>query len=208
MKEIVFDGCTEVLLQEIIDSSLEKDSDAETALQQLSEFQKVCEDQDLCPKGELIRGFMCRIFLRDAALRMRKKLASVEQDAAINSIIETTELFIENFGEETEAERAYIVVRNLVIVSENIAEQKKRQVLPIMSKQPVQMKSYHIEKEGLREFEEIAGVKWEKKLEKLLQAKLPTLTAKQECESRYKNLFFNVILRLIVLKEIEEGAQK
>ena len=41
MKDIVFDGCTEVLLQEIIDSSPEKDSDAETALQQLPEFQKV-----------------------------------------------------------------------------------------------------------------------------------------------------------------------
>ena len=155
----------------------------------------------------MIRSLMCRNFLRDAVQRMRKKLASVEQDGAINSIIETTESFLENIGEETEAERAYIVVRNLVIVSENIAEQTKRQLLPIIPKQPVQMKSYHIEKDGLHEFEEIAGVKREKKLERLLQANLPRITAKQECESRYRTLFFNVLLRLIVLKEMEEGVQ-
>ena len=207
MKDIVFDGCIEDLLRNIIDSSPEQDSDSEVTLQLLSDYQKVCEAQELCPKGELIRGLMCRNFLRDAAQRMRKKLASVEQDATINSIIEATEQYIESIGEETEAERAYIVVRNLVIISENIAEQTKRQVLPIIPKQPVQMKCYHIEKEGLREFEEIAGVKREKKLERLLQAKLPPLTAKQECESRYKNLFFNVLLRLIVIREMEEGAQ-
>lgn len=208
MKDIVFDGCTEVLLQDIIDSSSEKDSDVEAALQQLPDFQKLCENQELCPKGELIRGLMCRNYLRDAVQRMRKKLASVEQDGAINGIIETTEKFVETIGEETEAERAYIVVRNLVIVSENIAKQTKRQVLPVIPKQPVQMKSYHIEREGIREFEEIAGVKRDKKLERFLQAKLPPLTAKQECESRYKNLFFNVLLRLIVLREMEEGVQK
>ena len=208
MKDIVFDGCIEVLLQDIIDSSPEKDSDAGTALQQLPEFQKICENLELCPKGELIRGIMCRNYLREAVQRMRKKLASVEQDGAINGIIESTEQFIETIGEETEAERAYIVVRNLVIVSENIAQQTRRQVLPVICKQPVQMKSYHIVREGLREFEEIAGVKREKKLERFLQAKLPPLTPKQECESRYKNLFFNVLLRLIVLREMEEGVQK
>ena len=51
VKDIVFDGCTEVLLRDIIDSSPEKDSDMETAYRQLPEFQIVCENQELCPKG-------------------------------------------------------------------------------------------------------------------------------------------------------------
>ena len=206
MKNIVFDGCTEVLLQEVFDSSPERNSDAEKTLQLLSDFQTVCVEQGLCPKGEFIRGMMCRVFLRDAIQRMRKKLALVEQDATINSIIETSYQFIESMGEETEAERAYIVVRNLVIVAENIAQQTKHQLLPIIPKQPVQMKCYHIDKEGVREFEEIAGVKKEKKLERFPQAQLPPLMAKQDCEVRYRNLLFNVILRLIVIKETEVGT--
>jgi hypothetical protein len=38
----VFDGCTEVLLNQIIESSPEGCPEAESLLEQLSEFQKVC----------------------------------------------------------------------------------------------------------------------------------------------------------------------
>ena len=62
----MFDGCTEVLLNQIIESSPEGCPEAESLLEQLSEFQKVCIGTGLCPKGELIRGYMCRHFLRDA----------------------------------------------------------------------------------------------------------------------------------------------
>jgi hypothetical protein len=67
-----FDGCTEVLLNQIIESSPEGCPEAESLLEQLSEFQKVCIGTGLCPKGELIRGYMCRHFLRDAVQRMIK----------------------------------------------------------------------------------------------------------------------------------------
>ena len=66
----VFDGCTEVLLNQIIEFSPEGCPEAESLLEQLSEFQKVCIGTGLCPKGELIRGYMCRHFLRDAVQRM------------------------------------------------------------------------------------------------------------------------------------------
>ena len=121
----VFDGCTDVLLNKIMESSPEGCPEAVSLLEQLSDFQKVCIGTGLCPKGELIRGYMCRSFLRDAVQRMIKLLSTVKEDEAISSIIERTRQFIEEFGEETEAERAYIVVRNLVIISENIAKQTK-----------------------------------------------------------------------------------
>ena len=200
----VFDGCTEVLLNQIIESSPEGCPEAESLLEQLSEFQKVCIGTGLCPKGELIRSYMCRHFLRDAVQQMIKLLSTVKEDAAISSIVERTQQFIEEAGEETEAERAYIVVRNLVIVSENIAKQTKKQMIPIMTKQPVQMLHYHIDLVGFREFEGVTGFTWEKEMGKLLNPKLPPMSAKQNCENRYRHLFFNLLVRLISIKEMRK----
>lgn len=198
----VLDGCTEVLLSKIMESSPENCPEAERVLEQLSDFQKVCIKTGLCPKGELIRGYMCRSFLRDAVQRMIKLLSTVKEDAAISSIVERTQQFIEEVGEETEAERAYIVVRNLVIVSENIAKQTKKQMIPIMAKQPVQMVHYHIDLVGFREFENVTGFTWEKDMGKLLKPNLPPMSAKQNCENRYRHLFFNLLVRLISIKEM------
>ena len=206
MKDYIFGGCTEILLQEIIESSSDIDMDSDTLIQQLSAFQKVCLDIGLCQKGEFVRSLMCRDFLRDAVQRMRKKLLSIDADAAIGSIVETTEQFIEAYGDETEAERAYVVVRNLIIVAENIVKQAKKQKLPIIAKQPVQLLCYHIDPDGVREFEEITGFKREKEIEKLLKLKLPPMTAKQECETRYRNLFFNLAVWLITIKETKVEA--
>ncbi len=206
MDGFIFDSCTEMLLQEIIDSPSNTNLDAEKLKVQLADFQKQCLDLGLCPKGEFIRGQMCRDFLRDAVLRMRKRLALLHEDPAISNIVETTELFIETLGGETEAERAYIVVRNLIIVAGNIQKQMKKQMLPIISKQPVQLTCYHIDPEGIREFEEIAGFKRDKDIDRLLKLKLSPITAKQDCEARYRNLFFNVLIRLITMKETGEGG--
>ena len=161
-------------------------------------------DLGLCPKGEFIRSLMCRNFLRDAVQRMRKKLSLINADTEINNIVEKTDLFIESLGEETEAERAYIVVRNLIIIAENMVKQMKKQMLPIIAKQPVQLTSYHIDMEGIREFEEIAGFKREKDIDRILKLKLSPMTAKQDCELRYRNLFFNLLVRMITIKEIGE----
>ena len=210
MSGITFDGCTEIIFQAIVESSPAKYPDAEKTTHLLSAFQKACMDVDLCPKGEMVRGLMCRDFLRDAVLRMKKKKLSISADAPIGNIMEITEQFIENYGEESEAERAYIVVRNLIIIAENMAKQVKKQMLPTISKQPVQLTCYHIDLDGVREFEEIAGVKHEKEIEKLFKPKLTPLilspmTSKQECEVRYRNLFFNMVVKLITIKEIQEG---
>ena len=210
MNGIVFDGCTEIIFQTIIESSPSKYLDAEKTTHLLLAFQKECMDVDLCPKGEMVRGLMCRNFLRDAVQRMRKKMLSLSVDPPISNIMEITEQFIENYGEESEAERAYIVVRNLIIIAENIAKQVKKQVLPTISKQPVQLICYHIDLDGVREFEEIAGFKHEREIEKLFKQKLTPLilspmTAKQECEVRYRNLFFNMVVNMITIKEIQEG---
>ena len=202
--DILFDGCIENLLQDIIASSTEACPAAEQLVQQLPEFQKKCVDTDVCPKGELIRGLMCRNFLRGAVQRMRNKLSSINEDSAISNIVEKTSEFIETLGDETEAERAYIVARNLIIVAENIARQTKKRVLPIMGKQPVQMINYHIGLTGFQEFEEVTGFTWEKDMEKLLKPKLPPMTAKQNCETRYRHLFFNLLVRLITIKEMGE----
>lgn len=200
--DTLFDGCIENLLQDISKSSLEAHSDATVLLQQLPEFQKACVEIGLCPKGELIRGYMCRNFLRDAVQRMRKKLLSVNEDLTIGNIMETTTEFIENIGEETEAERAYIVVRNLIIIAENITKQTKKQMIPIKGKQPVQMVHYHIDLSGIREFEEVTGFSWQKEMGKLLKPKLPPMTPRQNCETRYRHLFFNLLVRLIEIREM------
>ena len=200
--DTLFDGCIENLLQNISKSSLEAHSDATVLLQQLPEFQKACVEIGLCPKGELIRGYMCRNFLRDAVQRMRKKLLSVNEDLTIGNIMETTTEFIENIGEETEAERAYIVVRNLIIIAENITKQTKKQMIPIKGKQPVKMVHYHIDLSGIREFEEVTGFSWQKEMGKLLKPKLPPMTPRQNCETRYRHLFFNLLVRLIEIREM------
>ena len=199
--DYVFDGCTEILLNQIIESSPNGCPEAEILIQQLSEFQNVCLNMGLCPKGELIRSFMCRHFLRDAMQRMAKVLSSVNEDEAIGSIMERTRQFIDSVGEETEAERAYVVVRNLIIIAENIVKQTKKQLLPTVSKQPVRMICYHIDLEGVKEFERITGFSWQKETEGLLKPKLPPMTPKQNCEQRYRHLFFNVLVRLVMNRE-------
>ena len=207
--DYIFDGCSEIIMQEIIESAPNTNLDVEKLKLQLSDFQKECVNLGLCPKGEFIRGLMCRSFLRDAVQRMKKRISLIHADAAITNIIETTELFIESLGEETEAERAYIVFRNLIIIAGNIEKQTKKQKLPFISKQPVQLICYHINSKGIREFEEIAGFKREKEIDRILKIKLSPITAKQECEAKYRNLFFNLLVRLVTIKEIgEEGKSK
>ena len=102
MDGFIFDSCTEMLLKEIMESSSNTNLDAERLKVQLSDFQKQCLDLGFCPKGEFIRGQMCRDFLRDAVLRMRKRLTLIHGDPAISNIVETTDLFIEALGGETE----------------------------------------------------------------------------------------------------------
>ena len=64
------------------------------------------------------------------------------------------------------------------------------------------MLHYHIDLVGFREFENVTGFTWEKDMGKLLKPNLPPMSAKQNCENRYRHLFFNLLVRLISIKEM------
>ena len=155
-----------------------------------------------------MRGYMCREFLRDAVKRMNGKLASVNEDESIQMIMKQTREYIESLGEHTEAERAYVVARNLIIIAGNIEQQKKRGIKPGFSKQPVQLRQYHIGNHGIKEFAEIIGITIEKELKKCLNPKLPPMTAKQYCETRYRHMFFNTVIKAISEKEMIGGKEE
>ena len=202
--DVFFDGCTEVLLKEIMASSPEVNAQGEELLKQLPEFRKECV-KDVCPAGELIRGWACRSFLRDAWKKMNDKLKSIDEDALTRIVMKRTEEYIESLGEETEAERAYIVVRNLIVIAENIAKQMQKQKLPNLKKQPLQMIHYHIDLKGLKEFEGITGFTWEKNIQNLLKLKTGPVMA--SCENRYRHMFYNLLVRLVTIRETEEGGK-
>ena len=203
--DVFFDGCTEMLLAEIKNSSPETSVDVEAMLQQLPAFRNECLKAGLCPKGEFIRGWACRDFLRDAWKHMHDKLKSIDEDALTRVVMKRTAEYIESLGEETEAERAYVVIRNLIVIAENIAKQTQKQKLPNLKKQPIQMMHYHIDLKGLKEFEEITGFSWERNMQNLLKLKMGPVMA--SCENRYRHMFFNLLVRLVTIREMEEGGK-
>ena len=200
--EIYFDDCTEHLLKEYEALKPEEREQAQKLFEELQSFKKDCLKTGVCPEGELIRGYICRQFLRDAVKRMWSKLSDFNNNDTIKSFLYETEKFIETVDEEKEHIKAYIVVRNLTVIAENIASQEKKGVLPVVPKQSIFFRNCHITKKGLDELCVILAFKRGKDFSKLLSGKgLPPMIPRQYNEIRYRHLFFNVLSGLIEVKE-------
>ena len=194
--EIKYDGCTEYLLDEL--RALKPDD--QVTIKVLTDFlpalREDCLKGNVCPAGELARGYMCRQFLRDAVRRMEDRLGTIDEDQAVKTVMQQSKDFIEHMGDETEAERAYIVVRNLVIISENIAQLPNRPVkIPGIVNDPMKLQISSITQKGIDAFVKIASFVREKDLAKLAQRK-------GNGKDKYRPLFFNVIMDLIECREM------
>ncbi len=202
--DVYFDGCLEELLKEIIERSPKDVEGAEALLQALPAFREECMRAGGCPLGEFKRSSVCRHYLRDAAKRMEDRLKAFDEDAAIRRIMDETRGYIEHIGDETEAERAYIVIRNLTIIAENIAiRERKKKSNPLDNpKDSVRLIHYRIEDKGIREFAKIAGFTIEPLNEELPKLKLsPMTSAREACKTRYRHIFFNTAVRAIECRE-------
>ncbi len=207
--QVYFDGCTEVLLQELRKLKPADRMKIDSLYESLAEFKNECIKNALCPSGEMIRGYMCRSFLRDAARRrMKDKLKDLNEDATIKNVLKDTYNLIEVLDEKTEAERAYIVARNLVIISQNIAEQQKKGALPIITEKPsLHIKTCKITKKGIDSFAAIMGFSIENDPSKLTHiSNLPPMSAKTYCYTKYRHIFFNLVTYMINEKEVKHNV--
>ena len=205
--EVLFDGCTEVLLEGLIKQDTNKNQEITKVCEALPSLKQKCLREDVCPEGEMKRAFMCRQFLREAMKQLSGKLNAINEDAMIKQIVQSTRAFIESTGDETEAERASVVVRNLLILCENIAqmEQPKGLQLP-MGKQPkLHLETGSITKNGIAVFENITGLKIYKRIDRVLaspKTPIPIVSQKQSAETKYRSVFFNVAVMSVLRKEI------
>lgn len=200
--EVYFDDCTEHLLKEYEALKPEEKDKTQKLYEELKSFKEDCIKTGICPEGELIRGYICREFLRDAVKRMRSKLSGFNNNNTINKFLAETERFIETVNEETECQKAYIVVRNLTVIAETIANQEKKGVLPLGPKQTIIFNDFHVTKKGVEELAEILAFKRGKDFSKLLSGKgLPPMIPKQYNEIRYRHLFFNTLSAIVEVKE-------
>lgn len=98
----------------------------------LREFKKLIS-ADICPRGELERSYMCRQYLREATAKVEKKVkdSGMKLNSSTIDIFEQTYAFIESLGECSEVERVLIVLRNLLIIMENLTILQDGKRLPV-----------------------------------------------------------------------------
>ena len=205
--EVYFDDCTEHLLKEYEALKPEEKDKTQKLYEELKSFKEDCIKTGICPEGELIRGYICRQFQRDAVKRMKGRLTSLNEDNTIKRIVRQTNVGIETIGKKSEAERAYVTLRNLLIIAENIAEQEKKRAIPTLQKQPLALDSCTITAKGVKSFASIMGFTVEKDIQKLLKpAGLKPVLPGQACEIKYRHLFFNLLTNLILAKEVKEDV--
>lgn len=205
--EVYFDDCTEHLLKEYEALKSEEKDKTQMLYEELKSFKEDCIKTGICPEGELIRGYICRQFQRDAVKRMKGHLAALDEDDAIKEIVTQTGANIETVGELTEAERAYVTMRNLLFIAENIPQQEKKVALPTRHKQTIKLENCTISPKGVKVFSEIMDFTVEKESQRFLKlAGLKLLLPSQMCETKYRHLFFNLLTNLILAKEVQTNG--
>ena len=206
--DVYFDGCLEELLKEIKEHSPKDAEGAEALLQALPAFREECMRAGGCPLGEFKRSSVCRDYLRDAAKRMEDRLKAFDEDAAIRRIMDETRGYIEHIGDETEVDRAYIVMRNLLIIAENIsARERRKKANPLDNpRDSVRLIHYRIEDQGIIEFARIMGFTIEPLSENLLNLRPGLMpNGKDLCKTRYRHIFMNTLVSAIRCREIPKA---
>lgn len=126
---------------------------------------KMAIPADICPRGELERSYMCRQYLRQATQKVDKKVKDsgmVPNKVAVD-ILEQTYAFIEEIGDFSEVERVAVVMRNLLILMENVALQKEDKKLPVRvpvkkNKKEFEILSCEITESGKEELLKLLGI--------------------------------------------------
>ena len=193
--DIRFDSCIEGLLEYLGSEKPELKPVTDALAAMLPDFRNDCLKERICPVGELMRGWAVRNMLRDAVKRMEGRLTAMEEDASIQTIMFKTKAYIEHVGDESEAERAYIVARNLLIISENIAGQIKKQKFPALGKQPLKLECMTVSQKGLDVFLSYMEVTRVQDLKQLLKGN-------SKCDFRYRQMLFNLLIDLVIIRDL------
>ena len=122
--DIYFDSCTEYLYEYLSESSQteEEREMAHQLYESLPELKKGCLSAGICPKGEFERGYICRENLRVATAEVIKQIGreNLWMDETAKEVWDRTKDFIEEIGDDSEADRACVVVRNLLVILTNM----------------------------------------------------------------------------------------
>ena len=131
----------------------------------LSGLKKQLLAADICPRGELERSFMCRQYLRDSTNKVQKNIkdSGMVPGKVVIDILEQTYAFIEEIGDFSEVERVTVVVRNLLILMENVTLQKEGKKLPVRvsvrkNKKEFEILSCEITESGKTELLKLLGI--------------------------------------------------
>ena len=131
----------------------------------LSALKKQLLAADICPRGELERSFMCRQYLRDSTNKVQKNIkdSGMVPGKVVIDILEQTYAVIEEIGTFSEVERVAIVVRNLLILMENVTLQKEGKKLPVRvpvrkNKKEFEILSCEITENGKTELLKLLGI--------------------------------------------------
>jgi hypothetical protein len=229
--DIYFDSCTEYLYKYLSESS-ESEEEREWAAQSydsLSELKKGCISASLCPKGEFERGYICREYLRKATSEVIKQInrENLWMDETAKGVYDRTKAFIEEIGDDSEADRACVVIRNLLVILTNMIDQSnaikeaekekerqqkgnrlnliKQQAVKRMSAKPeMKLKEFAISQGAVKLFLSLVNAEDEKghqraALKAVNKINLPTM--KSFSVDQYRRLFYRGVIQKIGLEE-------
>lgn len=157
--KIYFDNCTELLIKDI-KSVEKKESKAFKLYELLPQLKKVYISNELCPKGEFERSYLCRQFLREIVRNLEKEInGAFSPDPLICSLLKTTKDYIESSKKETEHNRAIVVLRNVMILKYNADLQKENNGLPLVGgKKELKLKACRYNDESVKYLYKALGI--------------------------------------------------
>lgn len=180
---------------------------------------------EICPRGELERSYMCRQFLRDSTNRVQKKIkdSRMKLNEASMDVLEQTHAIIEDIDTRTETERVLIVIRNLLILMDNLDLLQDGKRLPVRVPIKKNQKEYSIitcevTEAGKAEFLKTLGIPIDlekddltKPLvnEKVMKAvnkakKIADGLEGNAVEERYRTIFFYLAISEVLRRENEQ----
>lgn len=180
---------------------------------------------EVCPRGELERSYMCRQFLRDSTNRVQKKIKDsgmILNKAAVD-VIEQTNAIIEDIGTCTEMVRVLIVIRNLLILMDNLAMLQDGKRLPVRvpikkNKKEFSIISCEVTEACKEEFLKAMGIPTDLEKEDLLKPlvnekvmkavnkakKLADGLEGNAVEERYRTIFYYLAISEVFRRENEQ----
>lgn len=188
----------------------------------LSSLKKQLLAADICPRGELERSFMCRQYLRDSTNKVQKNIkdSGMVPGKVVIDILEQTYAVIEEIGTFSEVERVAIVVRNLLILMENVTLQKEGKKLPVRvpvrkNKKEFEILSCEITENGKTELLKLLGIAIdldaedlnkplvnEKVMKAVNKAKVIANGLEENAvEERYRTIFYYLAIEEVLRRE-------